>query len=68
MSVTARINSTALPRHPTSCIIGANADGTEACAFWSDISIDLDHRLAGPGKDDGKAEDGLLRAYDRGEQ
>ena len=45
-----------------------NAGGTEAYAFWCDIGIDLDHRLAGPSKDDAKAEDRLLRASDRGEQ
>ena len=45
----------------------ANADGTEAFAFWCDIGIYLDHCLADPGKDGAKAEDRLLRAYDRAE-
>ena len=45
----------------------ANAGGTEASAFWCDISIGLDHRLADPGKDGAKAEDRLLRASDRSE-
>ena len=45
----------------------ANADGTEAFAFWCDIGIYLDHCLADPGQDGAKAEDRLLRTYDRAE-
>ncbi len=67
MSATARINSTALPGHAASYIIGANAAGTEACAFWCDLSIDLDHRVAARGKDRANAEDSLLRAHDPAE-